>query len=113
MTFTVEQAGDYSFGFMGLNVPTNCACATQGCGDGGWDKRGFLAGVSLVKVDSPLAETTIPEDLKVKVAAPAPTKEPQPVPKTGDPSDLLLWGGLVILGILGMAALTAGRRRKE
>lgn len=69
VTFTVEQAGDYSFGFMGLNVPTNCACATQGCGDGGWDKRGFLAGVSLVKVDSPLAETTIPEDLKVKVAA--------------------------------------------
>lgn len=59
------------------------------------------------------ANGTVETALKVKAAAPAPTKEPQPVPKTGDPSDLLLWGGLVILGILGMAALTAGRRRKE
>ena len=69
VTFTVEKEGDYSFGFEGLNVPTKCGCATQGCGDGGWDKRGFLAGVSLVKVDSPLAETAIPSDLRVRVAA--------------------------------------------
>ena len=59
------------------------------------------------------ANGTVETALKVKAAAPAPTKEPQPVPKTGDPSDLLLWGGLVILGIIGLAALMAGRRRKE
>ena len=67
------------------------------------------------------ANGTVETALKVKAAAPAPTKEPQPEPtkepqpgpKTGDASDLLLWGGLVILGIIGMAAVTAGRRRKE
>ena len=55
------------------------------------------------------ANGTVETTVKIKAAAP----KPKPVPKTGDPSDLLLWGGLVILGIIGMAAVMAGRRRKE
>ncbi|MBR2838899.1 MAG: hypothetical protein IKE55_08955 [Kiritimatiellae bacterium] len=68
VTFTVAQEGIYSFGFQGLNVPTRCETGNVGCGDGGWDKGGFIAGVSIVKVDSPLAETSLPEDLAVRVA---------------------------------------------
>ncbi len=54
---------------------------------------------------------TVETPLKIKAAAPTTTTKP--TPKTGDSADLLLWGGLMILGILGMAAVMIGRRRKE
>ena len=57
------------------------------------------------------ANGTVETALKIKAAAPTPTTKP--TPKTGDTSDLLLWSGLVILGILGMAVVMIGRRRKD
>ena len=38
------------------------------------------------------------------------TKKP---PKTGDDAPLLLWGGLLLLGILGMGGLAASRRLRK
>ncbi len=60
------------------------------------------------KVTLAFSGGTVETTVKIKAAAP----KPKPVPKTGDPADLLLWGGLVILGIIGIIGM-AGRRRKE
>ena len=46
---------------------------------------------------------------------PAPTSTPRPVPKTGDSDHPVLWIGLILLGIAGLAALAAikvSRKRK-
>ena len=53
------------------------------------------------------AETT----LRIKAAEPTPT--PRPLPKTGDTQELILWGGMVLLGILGICGVIAARHRKQ
>ena len=51
------------------------------------------------KVTVAFSGGTVETIVKIRAAA----SKPKPVPKTGDPAALLLWGGLVILGIMGMA----------
>lgn len=43
---------------------------------------------------------------------PTPTPEPKPVPKTGDGANLLLWSGMAALGLFGIGAFIATRRKK-
>lgn len=44
---------------------------------------------------------------------PKPTATPRPLPKTGDTQELILWGGMVLLGILGISGVIAARHRKQ
>ena len=46
--------------------------------------------------------TATPEPTPTATPEPTPTATPRPVPKTGDGADLLLWGGIVVLGIIGL-----------
>ena len=46
--------------------------------------------------------TATPEPTTTPIPEPTPTATPKPVPKTGDTEDLLLWGGIVVLGIIGL-----------
>ena len=48
-------------------------------------------------------------------APPAPTAAPTHVPKTGDGANLVLWIGLILLGFLGIIAITgvAGRKHRN
>ena len=59
--------------------------------------------------------TDTPAPTATPTATPAPTATPKPVPKTGDTAPLILWGGLVILGIIGISAVmtTYGKKRKK
>ena len=51
------------------------------------------------KVTVAFSGGTVETTVTIKAAA----AKPKPVPKTGDTAALLLWGGLVILGVMGMA----------
>ena len=42
----------------------------------------------------------------------APTATPQPVPKTGDSANPVLWLSLMLLGLTGIGGLTASKIRK-
>ena len=73
----------------------------------------LAAGDHTLKVKFTDGDVEIP--VKIKAAPPTPTPTPKPMPKTGDTADLLLWGGMVLLGIIGIAvAMTRfGPRKKK
>ena len=80
----------------------------------------LAVGEHTLKISFTDGSVTIPVKIKAAAATPSPTPEPtptatpRPVPKTGDTEDLLLWGGIVILGIIGLIiAMTRFRPRKK
>lgn len=66
--FSVNEAGTYSIGFRGLNVPV-FAKAITGADSGGWDKTAFVDGISLVKIadDDRMASVPMPTSLVVRI----------------------------------------------
>ena len=75
------------------------------------------------KVTISFTDGTAESSLKIKAAAPTPSSTPAPtpspaplsVPKTGDNGNPVLWYGLILLGIAGLAVLgvkKASRKRK-
>lgn len=59
------------------------------------------------KVTISFKDGTVEAPLTIKAAAPAPKPSSNPVPKTGDNDDPVLWIGFFLLGITGLAVLTA------
>ena len=75
------------------------------------------------KVKISFADGTVETPLKIKAAAPTPSPTPaptpsptpHPVPQTSDNDNPVLWIGLILLGIVGLAvlgAMKASRKRK-
>lgn len=57
--------------------------------------------------------TPTPSPTPTPTPTPKPTATPRPLPKTGDTQELILWGGMVLLGILGIGGVIAARHRKQ
>ena len=63
-------------------------------------------------------DSSVEMPVTIHAAEPTPTRSPtpKPTPKTGDTSDLILWGSLVLLGLAGMIVVIKqyhSRKRKK
>ena len=58
------------------------------------------------------APTAAPTSALTAAPTAVPTATPKPVPKTGDSANLLLWLGLILLGLAGISALAVSKVRK-
>ncbi len=68
-----------------------------------------------IKAAATPTATATPTAAPTPSPTPAPTSTPRPVPQTGDSDHPVLWIGLILLGIAGLAALAAikvSRKRK-
>ena len=63
-------------------------------------------------------DSSVEMPVTIHAAEPTPTRSPtpKPTPKTGDTSDLILWGGFVLLGLAGIIVVMKqyhSRKRKK
>ena len=54
-----------------------------------------------------------PSPTPAPTPSPSPSPTPRPVPKTGDPSDLFLWGGMILLGLAGIVVMIKQDRPRK
>ena len=54
-----------------------------------------------------------PSPTPAPTPSPSPSPTPRPVPKTGDPSDLFLWGGMILLGLAGIVIMIKQDRPRK
>ena len=76
--------------------------------------KNAIPGTGWTDVEGTVGETAIPVNTAAPTSAPtaASTATPNPVPKTGDSANPVLWLGLILLGLAGISGLAVSKVRK-